>query len=548
MGFDGQISGRVGRPAPLGRPAPVGRRSACLGHRRPIALGLLLPFLTASLSVPFSVHTPFRVEPLAVGVAFAQEEKPALAVVPFTRRDVGQLAVARVEEYLRQMVDAGGSVRVLSTKAVTTGKPDRAVASAPKVRPVSAASKQLDKADTLALTARTMIEEGEDPEDALKLLQAGAKRYEDNFVELVDFTKLVDVYAQMAAVLLGLKREGEARAAVVKALSIQPTFVVDARKSNKQLQGLVTATRQVLADKVAGELTIECSQPEAEVFVDGVRIGNPPATARDLWQGDHYVQVRKANAAPWGRIIKLGAKAVTERATLVLDDDPANEIAGGVSPQDILDFAQSGSFHDKLFRNTAYLFSKQIRANYLLFGVMARSTRTYDLHLFVFHQKTKKVCALTPIDYKPDLGDLQMKTLDAEGRVRTALGGCDRDLTALPTVYAGGAAEPDPEPVRPRIDPTPPDTDPPDDPKPVKPEPRPVAKPVVFKPQPTPDPTIDPYEGLLEKDEPKAAFYKTWWFWTTVGILAAAGGGTAYFLATREGPAPGGFKATATLP
>ena len=66
------------------------------------------------------------------------------------------------------------------------------------------------------------MDENEDPNDILKLLKAAAQRYEDNFVELVDFTKLVDVYAQAATISLKLNDAKAAKEIEVFSSAIPP--------------------------------------------------------------------------------------------------------------------------------------------------------------------------------------------------------------------------------------------------------------------------------------------------------------------------------------
>ena len=531
-----------------------------------LARALFVPIVTGLLTLPVDLRS------LQVGVAHAQEDKLALGIVGFGRRgDVGVLLVARIEEYLRQMLDAGGSVRLLPPKVVETGRPlnPTAASSGPKDRPVTAASRALDKADTLAVTARSMMEEGEDPADILKLLLAAAQRYEQNYVELVDFTKLVDVYAQAATAALLQRNDGAARDWVAKALTLQPTFVVDARKSNKQLQTMVTASRQQLAGREPTPVTVECNQPDCDAYVDGVKIGATPATVGDLFPGIHYVQARKPGAKPWGMTINAKGKPITVSAKLEMEEDPANQIGLQVDPADMKGFADSGKFGEKMFKNSVALFTRQVRATHLLYGVVARSTRGLELHLFLVNGALRKTCALEKVEYNSNLSDLQMKTLDAEGRVRSALGGCaaGSEVRDVPEVYARPAAgavaaptivptpptEPEPEPTpdpEPRRDARP---EPKPDPKPEpKPEPRPEPRVVRSRPEPAAEPSNvdDPYAGLLTTEDPAARkpFYKTAWFWTSVGVVAAAGAGTGLLFATRPALPADGFRATAQLP
>ncbi len=519
-----------------------------LASKRHVALSVLLPFLVATLSLPVQLGRS------QFGVAWAQEEKPALGIIPLARRgDVGVLAVARIEEYLRAMLEAGGSVRILPAKVIDSGRAPGGGATVQREKPVTAASKALDKADTLAMTSRTMLEEGENAEDALKLLNAAADRYEANFAELVDFTKLVDVYAMAAAASLQLSKEKEAKNWVQKALTVQPTFVVDARKSNKNLQSLVSSTLQNLSSQPKTALTVEASQPESEVFVDGVRIGLAPASVKDLLPGTHFVQVRRPGALPWGETALAKGKPLAIKANLAMEPDQQSEIELAVQPEDVKAFAQTGKFHEKVFRNTAFLFTKQVRAQFLLYGVVAKTARDLELHMFLFSAKQKRIVQLDKVTFALSLNDLQMKMLDAEGRVRAAVASwpADRELKDLPDAYGRqlDAAE------APEIVPTPPQeltTPEPEKPvtrprvEPVRPRVEPIAPRV--EPKRTLEDGSDPYAGLLQDEEPAhKAVYKTWWFWTAVGVVAACVAAGVYF-GTRSTPQADGFRASAVMP
>ena len=245
---------------------------------RPLAAALLVPMVWLAGTVPMA-------SPLGAVAWAGEEDKAALGLVQFVKRgDVGNVAVARIEEYLRQMIDAGGSFRVLPEKAMATGKASAAGPAAPSPARAQAASpalKALDKADKLVLAARDILAEGEALDDAAKLLRAAADRYEQNYVELVDFTKLLDCYASLAQVALS---QGDSKLAtdwITKAIALQPSFVVDGRKNNRDLKALVEQTREGMEAKPRTALTVECMQADSVVFVDGVNIGAPPAVAKE---------------------------------------------------------------------------------------------------------------------------------------------------------------------------------------------------------------------------------------------------------------------------
>lgn len=530
-----------------------------MAQPRPQPLSRTARILAAALALQVAATPLLPWLPMLEAEADAQEAtKAVLGLIPFSRKNgAGAVAAARLEEYLRQMLEAGGSVKVIPAKVLASGKATDADLglSTPAAETASPAQKSLDKADKLAITARDMLAEGTEVADALTLLENAAKRYEDNFVELVDFTKLVDVYAMAAQAALAMGNEKASRGWLTKALTIQMTFVVDGRKANKDLARILTELRAQLEPKATGELSIEATPADAEIFVDGVRVGSGTATVQQLLPGTHYVQLRKEGAPPWGQAVVLKGKPVKVAGRVVMPVAAEDQIAITVTAEDARQFAETGVFHERLFKNTAGLFAKQVRASHLLYGTVSRSAKTVDLHLFLFNAKLKKTCALDPVAYSLNLTNLQMQTLDAEGAVRAALTGTCKEVTALPEVFETAPAPVEPEAPRPEIVPTPEETRP--EPKresvvvrpsePVREEPR---RPEPVRDEPRRDST-DPYAGLLEpepEERDTTPMYKKWWFWTGVGLIAAAGAGAGVWALTRPEPEITGFQVKVRLP
>ncbi|MCB9737758.1 MAG: PEGA domain-containing protein [Deltaproteobacteria bacterium] len=499
----------------------------------------------------------------AFGEALAQQgNKPALALIPLARREgVKTLAAARIEEYLRAMIEAGGVVTLIPEDVVSTGRPRRKTRRA-KTPQQTEAQKQLDKADEALIAGRDGLQAGDDLATAFRLLEAAIARYEEHFVELVDFTKLVDAYARAAEAALKLGKKREAKALVTKALTIQPTFVLDNVRSYPELVELLKETRERLTKRRAGDIEVSANVEGAVVFVDGVRLGEAPAEAKDLLPGTHYVQVKKDNAEPWGRAVTVRGRTVKVAAKLEVEEDEGSEIALAVRYTDIKPIPEKGEYHTKLVRNFSFMFARQIQAQYLLYGVLATTMRGIELHLFLFDFKARKVAALQPVEFASNLGNMQMKILEAEGYVRAAVASfpADRVVADVPEVYTRTAAAPSrpavvaPPPVvvapDPKPDPRPdprPDPQPDPDPRP-DPEPRPTS-PVVTGPQTKPNtpikPKTDPYAGLV-KDEDESVV-KKWWFWTVLGVVAAGGGAAAYYMLSQEPAASPNFKVDAVI-
>ncbi len=267
------------------------------------------------------------------------------------------------------------------------------------------------------------------------------------------------------------------------------------------------------------------------------------------------MQVRKEGAETYGKsvIVRAGAQKVS--AKLEIDEDEGTEITIAVRFEDIKPIAEKGNYHEKVARNFSFMFTKQLRARYLLYSVLAKSMRGVELHMFLFDATVRKVAALDPVEFATNLSNMQMKILEAEGLVRAAIGSFPeaKEVIAEPSVYsrapaASPAATPAPPVVTPRPTPDPeptpdptPDPEPTPDPKPdPEPDPEPRPAPVVDPPKPKPKPkpvvpTKDPYADLV-KDGEDESIAKKWWFWTAIGVVAA-GGATAAVLLLNQKPA-----------
>ncbi len=499
------------------------------------------------------------------------QELPVLGLVKLTKRgDTSPLAMSRIEDTLRQQLEATGTFKLVPAKVMETGKAAASTNAGSGDRAISPAIKALEKADKLVQAARDVLSEAEpELDDAAKLVAAAVQRYEQNFVELADFSKLVDAYQVAAQVALSQQDSKASSDWLTKALIIQPSFVVDGRKQNRPLKELTDKARQALESKPQTQLTVECKDSDADVFVDGVKIGHPPAIAKELTPGTHYVQVRKNGSVPWGQALVAKGKPLQVRAVLQAEVSPENEIGISVSAEDLREQAYKGTFADKPFKNTAGMFARQVGAGFLLMGLLNRRATTLELHLYLYNVKTKKTCAIERLDYSTSLNtsNLQMQAIEAESRVKAAAQTCMQEVTTTPAVFAGMTEEV----AAPAVVPTPPDDEaevqPPPKPRRVEPrtevapEPRPQPQPLVRQePEaaaPSPKapaykaPEEDPYARLLKGEEEPAAtskpFYKTWWFWTGVGVLAA-GAGTGIYLGTQGAATPGGFSASIQLP
>ncbi len=254
---------------------------------RVAACGVLLPFMTVTIGPPMLVG------PLAMGVAHAQAaDAPALALIPFAvAAGASNMAAQRIETQLGGVLDGSPAVALVPSDVVKAGKASKRKRKR-RTKAQTVASKNLEKADRALIHARDLVHANQEPKVAGRLLKLAIGHYETYFHELADFNQLVDSYSQAAALMLktgGRRALRKAEASLTKALVIQPTFVVDNRRATQDLRDLVTKIRKNLNKKRTASIEVQSNQPEAIVFVDGVKLGAAPAVAKDLAPGEDEV-------------------------------------------------------------------------------------------------------------------------------------------------------------------------------------------------------------------------------------------------------------------
>ncbi len=519
---------------------------------------VLLPFLTITIGPPVPAG------PLSMGVAHAQAaDAPVLALVPFAvAAGASNMAAQRIETQFGGVLDGSPAVSLVPPDMVKAGK----VSKRKKKRRTKAqtvAAKNLEKADRALIHARDLVQGGQEPKVAGRLLSLAIGHYETYFHELADFNQLVDAYSQAADLALkngGRRAKKKASKFFTKALVIQPTFIVDNRRATQEMRDLVSKIRKGLNKNRTASISVESRPAGATVYVDGVKLGPAPAVAKDLAPGVHYVQVRMEGAEPWGRSYKLKKKQKKSvKARLTMEEDPEEDIEMMVKTADVLPFAAKGNYHERLFRNFSFMFAKQVQARYLLYGLIARGRGGVELHMFLFDRQIKRTASLQRVLFRHNLSDLQMGLLSAEGLIRNAIARfpTDREVKALPPVYQrGAAASVAPPVVAPTPAPTPfptPTPSPTPSPTPeVRPTPAPTPSVVRTTPAPTPvrpeQPKPDPYAGLVQKEDADDSITGKWWFWTAIGVVVLGGAGATVWALSQEPDPSTNFKVKALVP
>jgi hypothetical protein len=486
------------------------------------------------------------VSPLALRVALAQPNpKPedtrtrVFAFPLYQASDVSRITTTRLEEVFRSALGMSEQLKML-------GDADLIMPKKAEAAQKPAASAKIEEADNKLWQGKELLEKKK-RQEAATVLQAAVDLYRDNYVDLVDYDKLVDAYVQVAEAYFHLGYDDNGREALTRVVSLRPTVTVDRRLQHKKL---VDALDKLLAEQEghkSGELSISSSPAGARVFVDGVLRGNSPVTINNLRKGEHYVQIRMDGYKPHAQVVRapMGDQRDSVAAILEADVKPA-EMAEGefVSPEPLIAYAESGNFAEN-FRRAAKSFTERGNVENLVYGFISRAPGGYALHLFLYDRKAAELAALNPVTVDAELTNAQVKMIEAVQNIVVASAAFPVNRIVVdppPSVYRDAAAAA----AAVVLPPTP---------GPGAGGPPGPADPLGDYPSLDDYPEVDPNTaGIIEiegpDDEPE--WYETWWFWTLVGVgVAGAGVGTAAGLGafdSSSGGAPAGFTGTITLP
>lgn len=380
---------------------------------------------------------------VAIGQAQAAESpkeesgRVRLLVVPSAPLGgVGAVQEKRVAKAIADQMATSGAFDVVTDKDKVADKVD-GKKGAPKV---STASKRIEAADGVRQEGTELLAEGK-AREALDKFQDAIALYGKAYLELVDYGKLADAYANAAEAAFHAK-SGEA--VIVElledGLAIQPTLVVNSRKKdNAPLVELLVKTRARLDARPKGTVVIEGpATPGVEVFVDGVKLSGLPGKAEELLPGTHYAQIRGEGIVPWGTVVKLNGREIKVLAKIVAVKVEEQKVDAPLTIAAMADCAKTGMFYLPICKTPATKLARQTGANYLLFSALKPDRfGRLTAHPFLMEVASLATVSLKPVELAADLGDLNRRTAELENDVEAAIQSFPkpRALSKLPSAY-----------------------------------------------------------------------------------------------------------------
>lgn len=399
---------------------------------------------------------------------------------------------------------------------------------------------------------------------AIKSFSAALAKFEVSLALMTDVTPVVDTLLMLSVCYYRQDQEKNGAKMLVKVMRLKPDLVLDPEKYPPMFRNTAEAIRKKLLLKRRGEAEVVANVDGAAVFFDGRKVGTTPILLKELVPGDHFVRVEKEGLQPWaGKVTVvstqrrrvLAALGGVKKAT-----GPMGEIAEGIrmnrlSPEVLKLAADQG---------------KQIGADYVVLGGVAKLGGNYKVGSFLLKVKSQELCPLPEIQFDPDLLGASVEVYNMASILYKRVEGCPdpvkgkvvavvqtakkkagiRSVAVGPPKVVSPPRAPATAPAAPRVatpgkgpalpgkGPAVPGVAPPPAPRKMPAAPPRVTTteeglattgssaisptaPIVVPTAPVAE-TVKPID---EQTNGGPAFYETWWFWTIVS--AAVVGGTA---------------------
>jgi len=322
--------------------------------------------------------------------------------------DVADMMALRIEEFYKAILEVNSQVHLLMEE-------DLIIGIAPEAKPEQS-NPNLEKADELLWQGKEKVERGKHRK-AVSLLEKAIKLYKQEYIDLVDYDKMVDAYLQLAIAQYKQGYKDNSRETMDSLIVLRPDTRVDPRIFDSEFIEMLEGARQRAQSKTTGQVYVTSEPMGADVFIDGIPVGKAPSTLSGVLRGKHYLQVKSDGMKTFGKVVDVSGSTslVTVTANLAFDgDQEMAEIDGEYVPPDtLIPYKDTGDFGAN-FKRAARYFCSKAYVNYLLYSYIAKGEDGFDLHLFLYDAQRGEIAELGPVSIKEDLSDLQIKLLETE--------------------------------------------------------------------------------------------------------------------------------------
>jgi hypothetical protein len=355
--------------------------------------------------------------------------KPKVYCFTFVKGEgVSEVVFNKIHKYFLTLFKMSTKLELLSDEELTDA--EKAKAKEEKRKSTQVSAPWLEKADGLLWQGKDLLVKN-DFQGAIKNLEEAKQLYEEHYLELRDYDKLVDATLQLAIsfFMAGYKDNGEEL--LKEVLVWRPDTGLERKKYPKEFMDSLDSLKALMENRKGGTVRVEVTPSEgAKIFVDGILKGTL-AAGQDgvdilgLYRGKHYIQVTKDGYQIWAQ--KAGVPELGRTSKIVAELTAAAEEAPEETSGEwealafqTYQFAVTGDYAMK-FSQTAKKFADKAQVPYLLFGFVSQEKKGTKLTLFLFKSEWSGLAEVEPVSFDENLTNLQVNLLFLEANLASSL-------------------------------------------------------------------------------------------------------------------------------
>ncbi|MBN1945527.1 MAG: PEGA domain-containing protein [Bradymonadales bacterium] len=250
--------------------------------------------------------------------------------------------------------------------------------------------------------------------------------FTNNIAEVRNWNMLADGLGRLAECQLRTGDEEAAREILYRLLIIRPDQPFAAETTGQAFAALAEEVRADLARQTAGDLQVDSGIPGAQVFLNGIEVGEAPTSIPGLRPGEHFVVVRNAEGAAVGRRVVVDRHSGAA-ITLDLSDSGAaageeTEAADG-EPRYLRSLREEirlDRIGDTMRPYLTELASRQ-GVDFVLIGVVLAETDGYLAQPFLFRASDGHFAVVESEQFDPELAHVTVNLFSLSQKITSAI-------------------------------------------------------------------------------------------------------------------------------
>ncbi len=140
---------------------------------------------------------------------------------------------------------------------------------------------------------------------AISALSTAIKLLNRNIEFVSDYDRFIEGHMLLAIAYFRRGKESKGVDLLEKVLRYRPTMALDANQYPPIFVRIFERTRDRMLAREPGEISVKSDAPQAEVFLNGVLMGNTPVEIDQVFPGKNHLVVKTQKGASWGRLVNV---------------------------------------------------------------------------------------------------------------------------------------------------------------------------------------------------------------------------------------------------